>query len=610
MRHFLLIGFAAVALSARANVYITPVATARVGGRVYVTATVLKNSGSEGVKCKFVYTAANHPDDGALHGQYELAPGRVLLDEATLVRTGAVGTIRFDCSGPLTIAASIRSSIDGGKTFDSGRTYRSAGAENPVRATESRSIRTSNDLLLMELAGKPARMRVVAKDRDGKVLGHDTYQIPAFGEQVVNLSLVRAKCSSPVVELSVTGEGALAVTTQSDDDSLTALFKPDTPGRLLAAETSGAKAIQMLGLSPFKAAPFVEPMTGHIYLRRRWYDPHTGTFLAPDPAGYRDSANLYSYCGGDPVNCSDPTGLAASAGLSGWIVATDNRHGGRTRRFSPAEIAADPQKVRAFLGTHADVDAREADAIIGRAGASWATGADKMRIVAPGAAKAAGVYPLMAATAGAGLGSGAGVVASGELGLGFVGSTMLPGFTGGMGEQAGRDIGARSFSGVRQYAVSGSVGAVGSLAFSALFVGAQRILGFGASNIFPSIAPEGGWRSSLAVPVDIAATFENGKFTARVLTEDLIVYRAEGQAFGRWFGAVRADSAAKAEHLYNMSGYGNDLTTVATYRIPARTIVWEGRVAGGSGWQYYVPNPRAAGVIQIGGPRPLPQFGF
>ncbi len=32
------------------------------------------------------------------------------------------------------------------------------------------------------------------------------------------------------------------------------------------------------------------------------------TFLSPDPAGYRDSANLHANCAGDPINCGDPTG--------------------------------------------------------------------------------------------------------------------------------------------------------------------------------------------------------------------------------------------------------------------------------------------------------------
>ncbi|MGA7617538.1 MAG: RHS repeat-associated core domain-containing protein, partial [Thermoanaerobaculia bacterium] len=54
--------------------------------------------------------------------------------------------------------------------------------------------------------------------------------------------------------------------------------------------------------------PFTEPLTRHNYVRARWYDPETGTWLTPDPLGYRDSSNLYSYCHGDPVNRRDPTG--------------------------------------------------------------------------------------------------------------------------------------------------------------------------------------------------------------------------------------------------------------------------------------------------------------
>jgi RHS repeat-associated protein len=58
----------------------------------------------------------------------------------------------------------------------------------------------------------------------------------------------------------------------------------------------------------YGALPFVEPATGLIYARARWYDPQTGTFLTPDPSGYADSSNLYAYAAGDPVNNSDPTG--------------------------------------------------------------------------------------------------------------------------------------------------------------------------------------------------------------------------------------------------------------------------------------------------------------
>jgi RHS repeat-associated protein len=58
----------------------------------------------------------------------------------------------------------------------------------------------------------------------------------------------------------------------------------------------------------YQALPFTEPATGLAYIRNRWYDPSTGTFLSPDPLGYKDSSNLYAFAGGDPVNGRDPTG--------------------------------------------------------------------------------------------------------------------------------------------------------------------------------------------------------------------------------------------------------------------------------------------------------------
>lgn len=44
--------------------------------------------------------------------------------------------------------------------------------------------------------------------------------------------------------------------------------------------------------------------------RNRTYLPSLGRFMQPDPIGFLgDSKNLYRYCGGDPVNRSDPLGL-------------------------------------------------------------------------------------------------------------------------------------------------------------------------------------------------------------------------------------------------------------------------------------------------------------
>jgi RHS repeat-associated protein len=87
----------------------------------------------------------------------------------------------------------------------------------------------------------------------------------------------------------------------------------DTPFTLptLSAIAFTNDIVPSLILSPFQALPFVEPMTGFAYARERFYDPRMGSFLSPDPQGNIDSANLYAFCAGDPVNCKDPTGLRA-----------------------------------------------------------------------------------------------------------------------------------------------------------------------------------------------------------------------------------------------------------------------------------------------------------
>ena len=50
--------------------------------------------------------------------------------------------------------------------------------------------------------------------------------------------------------------------------------------------------------------------TGLIHFGARDYDPTMGRFLTKDPIGFGGGqSNLYTYCGNDPVNCTDPTGL-------------------------------------------------------------------------------------------------------------------------------------------------------------------------------------------------------------------------------------------------------------------------------------------------------------
>ncbi len=75
----------------------------------------------------------------------------------------------------------------------------------------------------------------------------------------------------------------------------------------------------------------------------------------------------------------------------------------------------------------------------------------------------------------------------------------------------------------------------------------------------------GSWSAAEGLPATVARTFEAGQYEARVLAEDMTVFRGEGTPFGRWFGTVEPESAAHAEQLYNIVGFGNDATTASGY---------------------------------------------
>lgn len=49
--------------------------------------------------------------------------------------------------------------------------------------------------------------------------------------------------------------------------------------------------------------------SGLYYYRMRDYNPDIARFLQPDPIGYADSMNIYTYCRNNPINYVDPMGL-------------------------------------------------------------------------------------------------------------------------------------------------------------------------------------------------------------------------------------------------------------------------------------------------------------
>jgi RHS repeat-associated protein len=100
------------------------------------------------------------------------------------------------------------------------------------------------------------------------------------------------------------------------------------------------------------AGQYHDVETGFYYNTWRYYDPHTGRYLSPDPAGLAAGLNLYGYCI-NPVMETDPLGLRSPsspntditrqhrAGEFGTSCAACgvNAHGpGRQRPSSPDHI--------------------------------------------------------------------------------------------------------------------------------------------------------------------------------------------------------------------------------------------------------------------------------
>ena len=110
------------------------------------------------------------------------------------------------------------------------------------------------------------------------------------------------------------------------------------------------------------AHPFTDPLTNLDYVRERWYQPISGSWLTPDPMGYRDSPNMYAFAGGDPVNGRDPEGLAASVSKSGVIIGI--RPDGSRYRIQPG---TDPVLALRMLESDPDLGFDEQEDLLKRA---------------------------------------------------------------------------------------------------------------------------------------------------------------------------------------------------------------------------------------------------
>ena len=83
--------------------------------------------------------------------------------------------------------------------------------------------------------------------------------------------------------------------------------------------------------NPFRyAGQYTDTETGLVYMRARYYDPATGSFLTRDPIEGQ-TQEPYGYVGGNPLNATDPLGLCWGPGC--WAEDAWDATGGRAVTF-------------------------------------------------------------------------------------------------------------------------------------------------------------------------------------------------------------------------------------------------------------------------------------
>lgn len=358
--------------AARAADRFIPVFTGDINGITFRTSVDLRSATNE--ECRFELRAPNGQIFRSVE-PVEAGQPKVLDEFAAELQTATL-TVAVSCTGSVDVHSRIHESVDGGRTYAQGSLFRAVVPE-PLAVGKAYKFPVIADFIVAEIAGAPVHVTGTVTATASNRVTDKNWNLPAFGERTILLNDVLRSLGPMEANLTATGKGQVIILSAITDPAF-AKFAPRVPDTVRAQLRAQARAVatpaaptppplsQQLVSASFKAAPFYEPMTGLVYMRDRWYDPKSGSFMTPDPEGYQDSSNLYSFCGGDPINCSDPTGRAASVNRKGDIIGI--RPNGSRYFISSAQAKADPVWALRLLESDADLGFDEQEEVMTRAG--------------------------------------------------------------------------------------------------------------------------------------------------------------------------------------------------------------------------------------------------